>query len=181
MNAQFKHQSQEKAKKDTKELEDRHEDLFLPENLVKLVLKIARIFELTSFDEFSLLDTLQFAVVKKVLQVDKDLDERKMILTIVNLIRTTEKFNKSVSTLTRIKLSQIFPNLGITDEEFNKDELEVFKLVDFQVVNPVVVELIFNLIGLHFTDPQKKKNFLFEFSLDILRFVYTFRGNIYHV
>lgn len=173
-------QTQEKAEGSSEVLEDRHEDLFLPENLVKLVLKIARVFELTSFDEFSLLDTLHLAIVKKVLEVDKNLDERKMIVTLVNFIRITEKFNKSASPLARMKLCQIFPNLGITEKEFNNHELEVFKLTGFQVANPVVVELIFNFISLHFSELQKK-NFLFEFSMDILRFVYTFRSSIYQV
>ena len=157
------------------------EEVFLPVTLVKLVFKIAQVFQLTSFDEFSLLDTLQQGLNMKLKTFDlEDIDERKMCLTIVSIIRVSEKFNNINSEFTKVKLDTIFYELGITNEEFNNQEFTTFKEMNYHVETPTAAEALYELIEKHLDD-FKKKDFLLEFSLDILRLAYTFKTRIYEV
>lgn len=154
-----------------------HEEIFLPSSLVTLVFKIAKTFKLTSYDEFSLLDTLQFALSKN---FEKEMNEKTLNIFIINIVRIVEKYNKSGSQLTNLKLAEVFPQLGITNEEYNDQEFQVFKSIEFKVLTPSSVELIYHFIETHLFD-LKKKDFIFEFSLDILRIVYAARTKIYDV
>lgn len=160
--------------------DNNHGEIFLPVSLVKLVFKVAKLFRLPSIDEFSILDTLQWSLYKRIKMSDgHPVDEKEMCLMLVNIIRLTEKFNKATSKLTKIKLDQIFMDLGLTSEEFNSKEFETFKSMDFRIVSPVVVETVYQLIEEHLVGLMNKKDFLFEFSLDVLRLTYVYRTSIY--
>lgn len=153
---------------------------FLPKSLVKLVQKIAKIFEISSYDEFSLLDTLEFALNRN-MEKHEEIDERKMTLLLINIIRLTEKYNKASSQLTKVKIESVFKEIGISSDEFNQGEFETFKLMDFHIVNPISVEIIFNFVEINLRELKAKKEFLFEFSVDILRLVYFWRTQIYNM
>lgn len=156
-----------------------HGELFLPVSLVKLVFKVSKLFRLPSIDEFSMLDTLQWSLYKSIKLSDGHaIDEKEMCLMLVNIIRLTEKFNKATSKLTKLKLDQIFMDLGITSEEFNSKEFETFKSMDFRIMSPVVAEMVYQLIEEHLVGLMNK-DFLYEFSLDVLRLTYVYRTSIY--
>lgn len=153
--------------------------VFLPESLVRLTLKIAKSFEIRNYDEFSLLDTLQYGLFQYY-QLDRELEnEKELCLLILNVIRLTDKFNKMDSILTKVKLDAIFPELQITSKEFNEFEFKVFKAMSFKICKPFIVETIHELIREHLVTLIDNPEFLFEFSLDILRLVYCWRTEIY--
>ena len=157
---------------------DDYKEFFLPTSLIKLVMKIAKIYQLSSLDEFSVFETLQFALFKSI-EIEIT-DEKTMTILIINIIRITEKYNKATSMLTRTKLESLFPQLGITSDEFNQQEFKIFEAIDFQVQNPQIVEMIYKIIETSLSEFIKKE-FIFEFSVDILRIVYASRINIYDV
>lgn len=153
---------------------------FLPESLQKLILKIARMFELNSFNEFSLMESLEYTILHNSLQID-DMDETKMSLLIINIIRLSEKFNCATSKITKIKLNSIFSELGFSNDEFNEQEFETFRTMNFNVRYPSAVEIIYNYIQLLLPELHEKKNHILEFTLDILRLAYSCRQKIYDV
>lgn len=156
-----------------------HGGVFLPESLVKLTLKIAKTFEIRNYDEFSLLDTLQYGLFQYY-QLNTKLDnEKELCLLIVNIIRITDKFNKMDSNITKIRLDAIFPELQITSKEFNDFEYKVFKAMNFKICKPFIVETIYEIIRVHLVNLINNPDFLYEFSLDILRLVYCWRTEIY--
>lgn len=158
---------------------NKQDESFLPESLVKLVLKIAQSFRLKSFDEFSLLDTLQSGLAKYLNALNgQEITETDMIKLIVSIIRVSEKFNNINSEFTKVKLDRIFKDLAITNEEFNNQEFATFKAIDFRIESPIVAETVYDLIQKHLNH-FKKLDLLLEMSFDILRIVYTFRTEIY--
>lgn len=94
------------------------DDIFLPESLVRLVLKIAQKFEISSYGEFIMLDTFQSGLATAMMKLndDEELDERQMTLLIVNIVRLSEKSNNVKSPLTNVKLDEIFRDLGISSD-----------------------------------------------------------------
>ena len=153
--------------------------VFIPESLVKLAMKIAKSFEIRSYDEFSLLDTLQYGLFQYY-QLNTELDnEKELCLLIVNIIRLTNKFNKMDSNLTKVKLDAIFPELQISSKEFNEFEYKVFKAMNFKICTPFIVETIHEIISVNLVKIIDNPEFLFELSLDILRLVYCWRTEIY--
>lgn len=153
--------------------------VFLPEYLVRLTLKIAKSFEIRNYDEFSLLDTLQYGLFQYY-QLDMELEnEKELSLLILNIIRITDKYNKMDSNLTKVKLDAILPELQITSKEFNDFEFKVFKAMNFKICRPFIVETIYELISEHLITLIDNPEFLFEFSLDILRLIYCWRTEIY--
>lgn len=154
--------------------QDLENQFFLPVSLTKIVMKIAKAFKFSSYDEFSLLDTLQFVLSKNIeMEIN---DEKGMTIFLLNVVRISEKFNTAEMVMS--KLETIFPQLGISSEEFNRVEFKIFETIDFHVQPPAVVELLYNLIEEKLGD-LKRKDFVFEFSLDILRIVYSARSFIY--
>lgn len=153
-------------------------DIFLPDSLVKVVLKLAKKFELSSFNEFSLLDSLQLSLCNQ-MESGCDMDEKSMVLLVINVIRLTEKFNSAMSRLTQLKVDEVFGELGITNDEFKAHEFEAFKMMNFKFVSPHSFEMVYNLVQTHLTD--ESKDFLFDLSLDVLRFVYCWRSGIFDV
>ncbi|CAO1428773.1 unnamed protein product [Diamesa serratosioi] len=156
-----------------------HGEIFLPESLVKLTMKIAKSFEITSYDEFSLLDTLQYGLFQYY-QLNTELkNEKEFCLLIVNIMRLTDKFNKMNSKLTKVKLDAIFPELQITNKDMNEFEYKVFKAMNFKICTPIIVETIHEVISVHLVNLIDNPEFLLEFSLDILRLAYCWRKEIY--
>lgn len=129
--------------------------LFLPESLVRLALKIAKAFEISGYNLFSMLDTLQFALEVNY-QAQKAIDEKEMTILIVNIIRLSEKYNKMASQLTKIEITRIFGGLQI-ESEFNQKEFEHFKSFNYEVKTPKIVEMIYELIDTHLdtVSPQR--------------------------
>lgn len=152
--------------------------IFLPTSLVKLVLKVANLFNLTSYDEFSLLDTIEVCL-NSAMEKNEELDEQKMTILIINIIRVTEKFNKASSEITKAQLETIFKELSISSQDFNRQEFETFKAMKFHVMNPHCVEAIYKFIEMHLPEFKLSENSLFELSLDVLRFVYALKCKIY--
>lgn len=145
-------------------------EVFLPESLVKLVLKIAKNFKLSCFDEFSILDTLQFACHKN---FEHNFESKKdMTFFIMSVIRITEKFNKA-------SLKVGIPQLG-SSENLVQKEFKFFKSMDFHVCAPRAVETLHEMIESHLSE-FLRKDFIFDFSVDILRIVYAERSKIYDV
>lgn len=160
-------------------------DVFLPESLVKLVFKIALKFNVPSFDEFSLIDTLQQWFNNKLMTFNgDDIDDRRLCLSIIAVLKVSEKFNNINSQLSKTKIDTIFSELGITEkmsigkDEFTKQEFTIFQEMNFKVKSPSTAEAVFELIEKHLAD-IRKRDFLLEFSFDILRLVYSSRSQIY--
>lgn len=153
------------------------EMIFIPESLVILVLKLARKFEFNSIDVFSLLDTLENTLRRYSKRLG-EIDERKMYLLLINIIRISEKFNRASSELTKAKLETIFQDLGLTSNDYNQSEFATFKSMDFKVSTPTVAETIYNLIEVH-SDILPRKDSMFEFAMIILRYVYAKKSTIY--
>lgn len=153
--------------------------IFLPESVVKLTMKIAKSFEITSYDEFSLLDTLQLGLFQYY-ELNTELkNEKEFCLLIVNILRLTDKFNKMNSNITKVKLDAIFPELQITNKEMNEFEYKVFRAMNFKICTPFIVEKIHEIINVHLINLIDNNEFLMEFSLDILRLAYCWRKEIY--
>jgi hypothetical protein len=103
-------------------------EVFIPKSLVKLVLKIAEQFEIPGCDEFSILDTLQTSLVKsEIIQkiFEDKMSEKQMCIMILSIIRICEKSNRMHSNLTKMKMDEAFPELGLTNHDFNSEEFEV--------------------------------------------------------
>lgn len=155
------------------------DEIFLPEGLVKLALKIAQTFRLRSFDEFSLLDTLQHGLNTTLKSSNgHKIDEREMCLIIVSIMRLSEKFNNTNSEFKKLKLNNLFIKLGVTNEKFKNQEFATFKIMGFQIKSPTVAETIYVFIEKHLEN-YNKLDFLLEFSFDILRIAYTFKSQIF--
>jgi len=150
----------------------------LPEELVKIVLKLVKLSGIRSYDEFSLLDTIQFRY-RRMLEKNETIDEKTLTLITINIIRLSEKFNNADSKLTKVKLDLIFREMDITSKEFDQFELPTFQLMNFQVMTPVAYEEIHRLIHQHLTTFFSDLDFLFEVSIDILRLTYVWRIKIY--
>lgn len=153
---------------------------FLPESLQNLVMKIAKMFEFNSFNEFSLMESLEYTILHNTLEID-DMDETKMSLLIINIIRLSEKFNCATSKITKIKLNSIFSELGFSNDEFNDNEFTTFRTMNFNVRYPSVVEFIYNFIETLLPELHEKKSHILEFTLDIMRLAYSSRQKIYDV
>ncbi|CRK90442.1 CLUMA_CG004136, isoform A [Clunio marinus] len=155
------------------------ERIFLPSSLIKLVFSVSKLFELSSYNEFSLLDTLEFALNAKYNLINDrgTFDEKEMAIFIFNVILITVKFN-TANPNTRNELQAVMKQLGIENKESIEQEFETFSLMNFKILDPYVVELIFNLVEVHLSAFQGK-NDVFEKSLDILRIAYFNRNAIY--
>ncbi|CAO1428247.1 unnamed protein product [Diamesa tonsa] len=159
-----------------------HGGIFLPESLVRLTLKIAKLFEIRNYDEFSLLDSLQYGLYQYYeLNTMSEFNEKELSMLIINIIRLTDKFNNMESNISKVKIDDIFPELQITSNEFNDFEYKVFKAMNFKICKPFIVERIHEIISVHLLKLIDNPEFLFECSLDILRFVYRYRTVIYNV
>lgn len=157
--------------------EDDWRNAFLPESLIKLVMKIAKVYNFSSIDEFSLMDTLQFTIFKNIHNLNI-VDEKSMTIFILNIVMITDKFNRTKSTLTEAELDQICQKLDISGKELYKQEFAVFKTMEYQIQTPVVVEMIYDFIEKHMTE-YKKKHFIYEMALDVMRIVYVMKKYIY--
>lgn len=156
--------------------------LFLPESLVKLALKITRAFDISGYNLFSILDTLQYALevnYQAQIKSEDKIDEKEMTILIVNIIRLCEKYNKMSSKFTKVEITKIFGNLQISQKEFNSKELEHFKSFNFQVKAPKIVELIYGLIDSHLDTINMTREALMNMALDILIIIYCWRIKIY--
>lgn len=138
-------------------------------------MKLSRKFQLTGVEEFSLLDTLQYGLERNSLS-----NTEEMTSLLFQIINITRKYNTADSMLNKRNLEKVF-GVGTTSSASNyKHEFEVLKSLDFKVKTSAVVEMIYQRIEDHLSD-HAKKDFLFSYSLDILRFVYLVRENIYDV
>lgn len=150
--------------------------LFLPSPLVKLVFKISQMFGINSYDEFSLLENLQNVLLTKFLS-GLEFDEKETTLTIVSIIRLSEKFNNNNSKLNKEKLNSIFVDFEIDD--FKSAEFRTFREMNFEFKSPQIVELIYKLIEKYLV--SYKRDILFELSLDVLRLVYCSKSLVYEL
>jgi hypothetical protein len=148
---------------------------FLPESLVKIVAKIANFLELSSIDEFSILDTLQFAIGKNI-NSETIADEKGMSIFLLNVVRISKKFNSASST--KPQLEKLLADLEISSEEFHQQEFAVFKSMDFQIQTPVLAEQVYKFIEVFMKDFNRKE-VIFAVALDILRIVYASRESIH--
>lgn len=155
-----------------------YDDLFLPAAIIKLIVKVAKIFEMSSVDEFSILETLHSAILKNTEALDGSLDEKVIGIILLNIIRITDKYNKAGSAISQAKLESFFAASGITAKELNQHELAVYKSINFEVLQSATVEFLFELIATHLAE-QDNKPFLFEIALDVLRAVYLNAAEIY--
>lgn len=150
---------------------------FLPQPVVKFVLKVSNLFELNAADEFSLLETLQHCLRL----TDADISEGKMRQLMFHTIRITQKFNSAEFYNTKPKFSkeldEVFGSLGIAKGVFT-EELKVLKSLDYTIKSSQLLEMVHQKIEEHLDDSEKKP-FLFMFATQILRFVYLMRENIY--
>ncbi|CAG9809836.1 unnamed protein product [Chironomus riparius] len=157
------------------------QDLFLPESLVRLVIKICKSYNISKYDQFSILDTLNFALFndfKESLSKDAFKDEEKMYIMILNIIRLCEKFNNSSSSFAK-KIDTIFKELGINKNVYNVSELESYKMMDYEVKNPVVLEAIYDFVENNLNS-NDQKNQVFDFSNDLLVLVYLWKDSIFN-
>lgn len=157
-------------------------EFFLPESLVKLVFKITKIFEISDYNLFSILDTLRYALQENYqahLKIQKPMDEKEMTILIVNIIRLSEKYNRMSSKLTKIEINKIYGNLQIDEKEFNGKEFEHFKSFNFKVEVPTFVETIYGLIDTHLDTISISKESLMKFALDVLKVFYCWRIKIF--
>jgi hypothetical protein len=164
-------------------VDDSYQQTFLPKNLVKLVIKIAKAFGLSSYDEFSLLETIQHGLYQNIIDLsldqleDNEVDQKRICCLIINIIRITEKFNTRFSIFTKIELISVFKNLGLSQAEFDRRELDVMKSMRFRIMDSVAADTIYHFIGKYL--PEVDKRFMFEVSLDILRLVFLWKTEIY--
>ena len=152
--------------------------IFLPHSTVNLAFKLAKIFEISSYNLFSLLDSLLEVILKSANLATENVSDKTVCIMLINIIRISEKLNNAASQLTKVKLDAIFVDLGISSEEFDKHEFEVYSLMGFKASTPLIVETIHNLIEVHLPN-VKRKDYLFEFSMDILKMVYALRNEMY--
>ena len=156
------------------------QDLFLPESLIRLVIKICKSYNISKYDQFSILDTLNFALFndfKESLSKDAFKDEEKMYTMILNIIRLCEKYNNSNSGFAK-KIDTVFKELGINKNVYNVSELESYKMMDYEVKNPAVLEAIYDLVENNL-DTNEQKNQVFDFSNDVLVLFYCWKNSIY--
>lgn len=156
-------------------------DLFLPESLVGLVIKICKSYNISKYDQFSILETLNFALFNDFKEsMDKNAfkDEEKMYIMIVNIVRLCEKFNNSSSSFAK-KIDQIFKELGINKNVYNVSELESYKLMDYDVKSPVILEQVYDLIDKNL-DTNEQKNEYFDYANDILVLFYYWKNAMYN-
>lgn len=158
-----------------------YEDLFLPESLVKLVLKISKKFDISNHDVFSILDTLQFALFNEYcnsLRNETFKDEQKMCILIINIIRVSEKYHKAASSFSK-NVDKIFKEMGINKNVYNVSEFEAFKLMKFeQVKSPAILEEIYKLVKRNI-ESNKMKNLVYDNSNNVLVIFYCWKNRIY--
>lgn len=159
-------------------LDGSHDDLFLLSSIVKIIVKLAKNFELSSVDEFSIMETLHFAMLKNTEAFSDNLDEKAIALFLVNIISISDKFNNAGSKMTQARLEPFLTEFGVTIDQLNSCEFSVFKSIDFEVQQSKAVDLIFDLVSTHL-DEQNSKPVLFEIALDILRVVFMKAEEIY--
>lgn len=115
---------------------------------------------------------------KILLKNGKEIDEKEMIMLIINIIRLSEKFNKSSSKLIKIHVDKAFENLGIDRKEINRKEFEHYKMFNYAIKTPTIVESIYKLIEGHLDDADKN-DFVLDFASDVLKIFYCWRSKIY--
>lgn len=156
-------------------------DLFLPESLVGLVIKICKSYNISKYDQFSILETLNYTLFndfKESLDKNTFKDEEKMYIMIINIVRLCEKFNNSSSSFVK-KIDQIFKELGINKNVYNVSELESYKLMDYEVKTPVILEQVYALIDKNL-DTNEQKNEYFDYANDILVLFYYWKNAMYN-
>lgn len=157
---------------------------YIPESLVNLVLKIAKEFEISGFNLFSILDTLQFALemnYQAQLSSQNPWDETEMTILIINIIRLAEKYNKMTSKLTKVPITKMYAALDIDPNKINEKEFQHFKSFNFEIKSPVIVETIYKLIDEHMNGISISKDKVMVFSLDVLKIFYCWRIKIYEI
>lgn len=175
---QLEHNQTVKNTQNIEEVSSNHDDLFLSAIIVNIIIKVAKIFEISSVDEFSIMETLHYAIMKNAEALEETLDEKVITVFVLNIIRISDKYNKAGSTMSQAKLESFLPGLGVTADELNKHELDVFKSHDLKVLESVTVDLIFDLMSSLLAE-QENKPFLFEIAMDVLRGVYINAVEIY--
>ena len=80
-----------------------------------------------------MLDTLQHGLTHCKDIIGDDLDKKKIVMLMINIIRLSEKVNDRGSTIIRSPPSNILQVLGISDEELNQFEFPVFQSMGFKV------------------------------------------------
>lgn len=104
--------------------------------------------------------------------------EKEMTMLVINILRLSEKFNKSSAKLFKIHIDEAFQNLGIDRNLINSKEIEHFKSFNYEVKNPAIAEALYQLIDNHL-DAVDKKDHILSVSFDILRLFYCWRTRIY--
>lgn len=156
------------------------QDLFLPQSLVKLVIDICKTYKISKYDQFSILDTLNFALFNNFKEhaINNEFkDQERMSMTIVNIVRLCEKFNNSSSSLVK-KIDVIFKELGINKNVYNISELESYQLMNYEIKTPVILESIYDLIE-SYLDTNEEKNKVYDFANDVLVMLYYWKDRIY--
>jgi len=156
------------------------QDFFLPESLVRLVQKICIKYKISKYNQFSILDTLNFALFNDFKQATSQnafKTQEQMYVFILNIIRLCEKFNDATSSFVK-NIDSIFKELGINKNVYNLSELESYVQMKFDVKTPVVLEEIYDLVENNL-DTNEEKNQAFEYANDVLILVYSWKNSIY--
>lgn len=154
------------------------EEVFLPEAVVKLVLKICKTFEISKFDTFSVLETLQAALYSNLFaQYPRTVKETAMI--ILNAVRLTEKFQKSANSFAK-NCDKVFEALGMTKDEYNDSEVRTYHLMDYKIINPEILEEIYYIIEKNEHLNSELKNSVYECAVDVLTIFYSWKYRIFN-
>lgn len=108
----------------------------------------------------------------------KEFCEKEMTMLIINILRLSEKFNKSSALVFKVQIDKVFENLGIERDVINGKEIEHFKSFNYEVKHPAIAEALYQLIDDHL-DANEKKDYILEVSFDILRLFYCWRTKIH--
>lgn len=155
-------------------------EFFLPESLVRLVQKICIKYKISKYNQFSILDTLSFALFNDFKQATSQnafKTQEQMYVFIINIIRLCEKFNDATSSFVK-NIDSIFKELGINKNVYNLSELESYVQMKFDVKTPVVLEEIYDLVE-NYLDTNEEKNQAFEYANDVLILVYSWKNSIF--
>lgn len=145
---------------------------FLPQSLVMLLIKIAKNFKLSVYEEFSLFETISYGLSSN---ASEDFDEEKLSSLLLEIIKVTQKYNNADLKLSNENLGEIF---GKSTKDLVQEEFAVFKSMNYKIKSSKIIEMIYLKIEKHLSD-HKKKDFLYSYSIDILRFVFMTRDEIY--
>ncbi|KAG5673536.1 hypothetical protein PVAND_003576 [Polypedilum vanderplanki] len=152
---------------------------FLSISVVEVILKLSKQFQLEGYDEFSILDTLEFALDNKFEMSDKEENIDDICIFILSVSKITEKFNKAMLNISKEEIKSLFDQLEIKNVNCIKDEFEAYKLMDFEIKEPQTFCEIYNMIENHFDKSSEEKMIVFNCAIDVLRLVYCWKAQIF--